>query len=84
MTQAPQPAPAPDQLSPANRRAVDAMRRRLEERLLIAQEAGESGELEVAGMLALHRGHARAVRWRQDEHLALDNGAAKAPNSAQT
>lgn len=70
----PQPTPAPDQLSATNQRALDALTRRMTERLLVAQGTEETGELEVTLKLSLHRGHVRAMRWRPDEHLPLDSG----------
>lgn len=78
----PQPAP-PDQLSPANRRAVDAVHRRLEERMLAAQQGGESGELEFVATVSLLRGQTRALRCRRDERLPIDFGGTPGAESPQ-
>jgi len=62
------------QLSAANDRALDALIRRLRDRLLVAQEGRESGEIEVFAKLDLHHGQMRAVRWRPDERLDIEQG----------
>ena len=60
------------QLSQANHRALDELMARLRERLLQAQDAGETGDVEIMARMALHKGNTQSIRWRPDERIVLD------------
>ena len=60
-----------NQISAANQRALDELSARIRDRLLQAQEAGETGDLEIMARMALHKGNTQSIRWRPDERIVL-------------